>query len=163
MAIDKKRKEEIVDKIKSIIDEANTVVFANFHGLGVATETEMRNSLREQDVKYLVAKKTLIKRAFAESDISGELPDLLGEVSIATSVDEISPARAIYEFHKENPDTLNILGGVFEGEYRDVNFMTEIASIPSQEVLYGKFVNVINSPIQGLVVALDAIAKKKEA
>ena len=39
--------------------------------------------------------------------------------------------------------------------------MTVIASIPPVQTLYGMFVNVINSPIQGLVVALDQIGKKK--
>ena len=40
--------------------------------------------------------------------------------------------------------------------------MTVIASIPSMQVLRGMFVNVINSPIQGLVIALNAIAVKVE-
>ena len=39
--------------------------------------------------------------------------------------------------------------------------MIEIASIPSLHVLRGMFVNAINSPIQGLVVALNGIADKK--
>ena len=39
--------------------------------------------------------------------------------------------------------------------------MTEIASIPTLQVLRGVFVNVINSPIQGLVLGLNAIAEKK--
>ena len=39
--------------------------------------------------------------------------------------------------------------------------MMAIALIPSQQTLYAQFVNVINSPIQGLVMALDAVAKKK--
>jgi ribosomal protein L10 len=41
--------------------------------------------------------------------------------------------------------------------------MTEIATIPSKHTLYAQFVNVINSPIQGLAVSLSKIAEKKEA
>ncbi len=41
--------------------------------------------------------------------------------------------------------------------------MMEIATIPSRETLLGMFVNVINSPIQGFVVALNSIAEKKTA
>ena len=40
--------------------------------------------------------------------------------------------------------------------------MEAIAAIPSQKVLYAQFVNIINSPIQGLVLALNAIAEKKQ-
>ena len=39
--------------------------------------------------------------------------------------------------------------------------MIEIAKIPGLEVLRGKFVNIINSPIQRFAVALSEIAKKK--
>jgi hypothetical protein len=41
--------------------------------------------------------------------------------------------------------------------------MTAIATIPPVPVLRGMFVNVINSPIQGLVIALDQIREKKAA
>ena len=39
--------------------------------------------------------------------------------------------------------------------------MIALATIPPLPVLRGMFVNVINSPIQGLVMALDQISKKK--
>ena len=45
----------------------------------------------------------------------------------------------------------------------DKDQMTVIASIPPLPTLYGMFVNVVNSPIQGLVMALDQIGKKKTA
>ncbi len=54
-----------------------------------------------------------------------------------------------------------ILGGVFDGVYKSKEEMTEIASIPSLQTLRGMFVNVINSPIQGLAVSLNQIAEKK--
>jgi ribosomal protein L10 len=39
--------------------------------------------------------------------------------------------------------------------------MMEIAMIPSREVLYAQFVNLINTPIQQFAVVLDQIAKNK--
>jgi ribosomal protein L10 len=53
------------------------------------------------------------------------------------------------------------LGGVFEGRYMTRDEIVNIASIPPMNTLLGMFVNVINSPIQGLVIALDQIAKKQ--
>ncbi len=41
--------------------------------------------------------------------------------------------------------------------------MTAIATIPPVPVLRGMFVNVINSPIQGLVIALDKVREQKAA
>jgi ribosomal protein L10 len=56
-----------------------------------------------------------------------------------------------------------MVGGVFEGRFMDKSEITAIATIPATPVLRGMFVNVINSPIQGLVLALNAIAEKKSA
>lgn len=102
--------------------------------------------------------------------IEGEMPALEGEIAIAYSQsadeagdDQLAPAKGVYDFAKKNPELLKIVGGVFEGKYMDAKEMMSVATIPGREVLLGMLVNVINSPIQGLVMALDAIAKKQEA
>jgi len=161
MAISKEKKKEIFDDIKSIIEKSKSVVFVNFHGLGVGETTELRRKLKGDDSGYFVAKKTLIKKVLEEIKPEGELPELNGELSLAYSEDLTAPARGVYEFQKNKEDKISILGGIFEGKYMDKVAMTGIASIPSTPVLYGQFVNVINSPIQGLVIALNKIAEKK--
>jgi large subunit ribosomal protein L10 len=120
----------------------------------------MRSKFRGEGVGYFVAKKTLIKRAF-DGAFEGELPTLDGEVAVAYSSDLIAPAQNVREFEKKFADNISILGGVFEGVYKSKEEMTEIASIPPLQVLRGMFVNVINSPIQGLVIGLNAIAEKR--
>lgn len=163
MAISKDKKVEILGKLKEATDKSNTMVFVNFHALPVALTTEIRKSLREAGVGYFVAKKTLIKKAFGEKGFGGNIPELPGEIAVAYGEDQVAPAKGIYDYQKKNPELLKIVGGVFEGKFVDAQMMTAIAAIPPREVLYGMFVNVINSPIQGLVMALDQIAKKKEA
>ena len=67
----------------------------------------------------------------------------------------------MYEFGKKLKGALALLGGVFEDTFLTAEKMTAIATIPPMIVLRGMFVNVLNSPIQGLVVALDKISKQK--
>ena len=93
--------------------------------------------------------------------VSGTMPALEGEVALAYGKDIVAPAREIYAFQKEYKDTIKIIGGVFEGAFADKDLMISIAAIPPLKTLYGMFANVINSPIQGLVIGLNEIAKKK--
>ena len=162
MAITKDKKKEILEKLKNVSGK-ESVVFVNFHGLPVSETTEMRGELREKEVNYFVAKKTLVKKAFSDSDIKGDLPELEGELAIAYSDDPTSAAREVYSFQKKFDDQVSILGGVFENKYLSKTEMEEIALIPSLDILRGMFVNVINSPIQGFVLGLNAIAESKEA
>ena len=161
MPISKSKKKEIIEKVSDFMKDAKSVVFFNFKGFNVKNTIEMRRKLRESKVGYMVAKKTLAKRVFDDVKITGEMPKISGETAMAYSVDLIAPAREVYNFQKKYKENLSIVGGIFDGKYMTKEEMMAIALIPSQQTLYAQFVNVINSPIQGLVMALDAIAKKK--
>ncbi len=163
MAIIKEKKKEILKKVQSAVDSSNSVVFVNFHGLGVLDTTDLRKELRNKGVAYTVAKKTLIRKALEGSKVEGEMPTINGELAIAYGEDLIAPAREVYTFQQQHKENIFILGGVFDGKYMNKEEMMEIATIPETPVLYGQFVNLINSPIQRFVVALDQIASKREA
>ena len=157
----KSKKEEIIKNLEKTIKNSNSVVFVNFHGLKVSDETNLRRLLRDQGVGYKISRKTLLARALKGKAI-GEIPELSGQVAIAYSEDQTASAREIYNFQKSHKGLLNILGGIFEGKFIGSESMTEIAMIPSREILYAKFVNLINSPIQRLAVVLDQISNKKQ-
>lgn len=162
MPITKNKKSEIYEKIKDAAQVAKSIVFVNFKGLPVADTTAMRKELREKNVKYFVAKKTITAKALDEGKFEGALPELPGEIALAWGDDLIGPAREVYAFAKKYPEKVSIVGGVFEGKFMAKADMMEIATIPSIETLHGMFVNIINSPIQRLAVVLDAVAAKKQ-
>ncbi len=160
MAITKAKKVDILARLGEVKDTADSIVFVHYKGLSVADTTTMRKELREKGVGMFVAKKTLMKRAF-DGVYTGEMPTLDGEIAVAYSADPMAPAQNMKEFSTKFKEKITIEGGVFQGVYKSKAEMIEIASIPSLHVLRGMFVNVINSPIQGFVVALNAISEKK--
>jgi len=158
--LQKSKKEEMVKNLEEAIKGSESLVFVDFHGLKVNDEVSLRRDLRNQGVNYKVSRKTLLARAL-KGKAEGQVPKLTGEVAIAYSKDQIASPREIYNFQKTHKGLLNILGGIFEGNFIDGAKMTEIAMIPSREVLYAQFVNLINSPIQRFAVVLNQIAKSK--
>jgi large subunit ribosomal protein L10 len=167
MARTKVEKKEILEKVKTIVetlgDKSGSMVFVNFHGLKVSDTMQVRRKLKGEKVGFFVAKKTLIRKALTEKNFAGSMPEFAGELGIAYGSDLIAPAREIHEFQKKHKGSISILGGIFEGKYMSKEEMTAIALIPSAKTLQAMFVNVINSPIQGFVMALDQIAQKKTA
>lgn len=161
MAITKGKKVEILTKLEKIVADASTLVFVGFKGLSVSDTTKMRRTLREKGVGYVVAKKTLMKRAFDGRAYTGTLPDMPGEVALAYSTDEMAPAQGVREFEKQFKEKLAILGGVFAHEYKTKAEMTEIASIPALPVLRGMFAQLINSPRQRFAVVLSKVSETK--
>jgi large subunit ribosomal protein L10 len=167
MPLTKSNKKEIVKNLEQAIANSSSLVFVNFHGLKVADETQLRRDLEAEGVSYKVSRKTLLTRALS-GKAKGEVPTLDGEVAIAyssvsgtESKDETVAPREIYNFQKTHKGFLNILGGIFEGKFMDSAGMTELSMIPSREVLYAQFVNLINSPLQRLAVVMGEVAKSK--
>lgn len=161
MAITKDKKKEIVAGLEKAVAGSKSVVFVQFNKLLVKDASAIRRSLKGENVGYVVAKKSLFKRVLGGAGIKGEVPALDGELALAYGEDMLAPARSIYEFQKKLDGKVSILGGIFDGEFKSQTEMLSIASIPSLQVLRGMFVNVINSPIQRMAIALNAIAGVK--
>ena len=147
--------QEIADKIK----DAQALVLVDHRGLTVAQDTELRKKLREEGVSYKVYKNTMMNFAFEGTDFA-QLKDLLnGPSAMAVSAtDPAAPARVLYEFAKK-AKALEIKGGVIEGKFYDAEAMTEIATIPSREVLLSRLLGSMQSPIANLARVLNQIAE----
>ena len=164
MAITKQKKAEILESLKGALASAASGVFVSFKRLTVAEVNALRAELKKDNVKYTVAKKTLLKRALAERGIEGDMPDMPGEMAFAylASGDDITaPARGLNVFVKKYKEKLGFLGGFIEGKYLSLAEIKSVADIPPTLVLRGMFANVINSPIQRFAVALGEVAKIK--
>lgn len=150
----------MITELEGAIKGSESLVFVNFHGLKVNDETVLRRDLRKEGVNYKVSRKTLLARALA-GKAEGEIPELAGEVAIAYSEDQTAAPREIYNFQKTHKGILSILGGIFNGKFVDGAYMTEIATIPSKEVLLSKLAFLFKSPMQRLALAMSEVAKKK--
>lgn len=155
-------KQPVVSEIAELLNGAQTAVVVDYRGLTVAQDTELRKTLREAGVTYKVYKNTMIRRAAEGTDFAALDPTLEGPTAIAVSKeDATAPARILAEFAKK-ADKLEIKGGIVEGTYYDAKGMQTIATIPSREVLLGRLLGSMQSPITNFARVLKQIAEKGE-
>ena len=153
-------KQPIVAAIAEDIKDAQSIVLVDYRGLTVAQDTELRKQLREAGVIYKVCKNTMMKRAFEGTEFAGLDEFLEGPSAIAISKDDATaPARIICNFAKE-ADKLELKAGVVEGTVYDVAGLTELAQIPSREVLLSRLLGSMQSPITNFARVIKQIAEK---
>ena len=156
-------KQPIVDEISELLNGAATAVVVDYRGLTVEQDTQLRKQLREAGVTYKVYKNTLIKRATEGTDFAALDPNLEGPTALAVSkTDATAPARILAEFARK-ADKLEIKAGIVEGTYYDAKGMNVIATIPSREILLGKLLGSIQSPITNFARVLNQIAEANGA
>lgn len=164
MAITKQKKATILSQLGDVMKQTASGVFVSFKGLTVSEVNELRAELKKESVKYQVVKKTLLKRALNDKNLSGDMPSLDGEVAfayLADGDDLTAPARALQSFVKKFKEKLAFLGGFIDGKYLSQDETKVVALIPGVQTLRGMFANVINSPRARFAVALSEVAKTK--
>jgi len=156
-------KEPIVNEIIDNLDGAQAAVLADYRGLTVEQDTQLRKQMREAGVVYKVYKNTLIKRAIKGTAFESLSVDLDGPTAIAISkTDATAPAKILYNFAK-TAEALELKSGVVDGTYYDKNNIGTIATIPSREELLSKLLGSIQSPITNFARVIKQIAEKNEA
>lgn len=153
-------KKQLVSELATAFKSAQTLVVADYRGLTVAEDTELRAEMRKQGVTYKVVKNTMATLAAKEAGIEGLESVFMGPTAIAYSdTDPVAPAKVLKDFSKKFK-ALEIKGGATEGAAVDLSTIERLASIPSKETLLTQLVFTLNAPITGLARALNEIAKK---
>jgi large subunit ribosomal protein L10 len=131
--------------------------------LNVSEVTELRKQLREAGVEFKVYKNTMIRRATAETDLTGIDEFLTGPTAVAFSnEDVIAPAKVLYKFAKDHKD-LEIKTGIIEGKVATVDQINALAELPSREGLLSMLLSVLQAPIRNIALAVKAVAEQKES
>lgn len=159
----KSQKAVILQNLEDKLAKMKAAVMFNFSGIEVKELNKLREKCREEGIDYLVAKKTLLKKALEDQDLKAvaekEFP---GEIATLFSYgDEVAPARILADFAKEQ-EKIQFAGGIFEGQYIDAAKVKELSKIPSRQVLLGKLVGCIANPMSGIARVLNAIKESKE-
>ena len=106
----KQQKQAMLDSVKNKVANSTSAVFCVFNKLTVNDDHHLRAESKKNDVSYEVAKKTLLQKSLAESQISdAEIENARGNIGVAASSDEVASAKLIYNFAKDKED-FKILG-----------------------------------------------------
>jgi len=154
---------EEVKKIKAYLEEAKSIVLVDYKGINIEEVDELRNRMRNSDVKYFVSKNTFIKIALHEMGITELDKYLVGSTAVAVATDEVSPARELANFKKEvtkDKEYPNFKAGFVGGEFMNVDQLATLADLPTKEQLISMVLQGFNAPINGFVGTLQAIIKK---
>ena len=155
----KGKKEEELNQLKKDLAEAKNLIIAQFKGITVAQDTELRSKLRATNSKYRVVKNTLAKLAAKGTPAEKLAEALKGSTSIAyNNTDPVALAKALTAYAKANP-VFVFKTGMVEGRVVNLSDLNAIASLPSKEELIAKLLFLLNAPAQRIAVATSGVAR----
>ncbi len=156
------RKEDkaiLIDTIKDILARYSCVYLTSTAALNAEKTTELRRAAFNADVKMVVVKNTLLKKAMEQSDVdySGLYPALVGNTTLMLSNTGNAPAKLIKEFRNKK-ETQPALKAAFVEEtvYMGEENLSTLVAIKSKNELIADVVALLQSPAKNVVSALQS-------
>lgn len=155
----KGKKEEELNQLKKDLNDAKNLFVAQFQGMTVAQDTELRQKVRGANSKYRVVKNTLARIAAQGTPAENVAKSFDGSTAIAyNNTEPVVLAKTLTAYAKANP-LFMFKAGLVEGRVVNVTDIANIAAMPSKEELIAKLLFLINSPAQRLAVAMNGVAR----
>ena len=143
--MDRAAKRELISTLHDELKSTGVVVVAHNTGMVAAQSADFRKRVKEAGGSVKVAKNTLAKLAFKDTD-ADKLTDLMkGPTILAFSKDPIAAAKAAVTYAKGN-DKLVILGGAMGKTILDAKGVKALAELPSLDELRAKIIGLLNAP-----------------
>ncbi len=170
--ITKAKKETSIAELKTMVDGAAVVLFADYMGLTVSKAGDLRKQLKDNGAQMRVIKNTLARKTF--QDLSGaEIPDDFwqGPLAVVTGNDAVLTTKTLLAFLKE-AEVGSVKAGIAEGAFVNKAYVEKLSRMPSREENLARILGALKSPVskvhsqlrwpmQKLVLTLKAVGEKK--
>jgi large subunit ribosomal protein L10 len=155
--VNRDQKAAVIEEVAGQLREAQAVYAVDYRGTSVPQAAELRTRLRDADTRFRVVKNTLTERAAdaAGADVLKQYLD--GPTALVfVGGDAAVAAKALADFRRAS-GLLQFKGGWMGGEVLSAEQIDAIARLPSRDVLYGRLVGMVASPLTGLASAMDGL------
>ncbi|MCD4729625.1 MAG: 50S ribosomal protein L10 [Bacteroidales bacterium] len=154
----KEEKNQLIDSITEQLNSNKTIYFADTSGLNAEDTSDLRRLCFKQDIKLVVVKNTLLKKAMekSEKDLEELYEALKGQTSLMFSEAGNAPAKLIKVFRKkaEKPS----LKGAYveEVSYLGDDQLEILVNIKSKNELIADVIVLLQSPAKNVISGLQS-------
>ena len=157
MPISRERKQELVSDYVDMLKECDGFIIVKTQGLSVSQIQGLRNTIREQNGQYIVAKNTLMRKALETADWIVPNDLLVGPIAIIFGRDNMPGVSKALLKHIEDQDfaeKMQVTGGIMTGDLLDAQQVDAISKLPTLDELRSQLAGLVISPAQGVVNVL---------
>jgi len=152
----KEQKYEQSLELRDGLADVTTLFLLENEGLNVNDVNVLRSQVRKMEATYKVVKNTVVRLAVEGTEMEGITPFLSGPKVLAyTSGDGVALAKVLKTFIKDHPE-LSFRHAYLEGQILEAEDAVKVADMPSRDELIARLLQMLQSPIRRLAVALNA-------
>ncbi len=153
-------KQHMMDEVEAHIKERPNIFITNYMGLSTSELESLRRDMRKSSANFFVVKNSLTKKVLQKLKLDDAAALVDGGVGLGLAGDDfIAASKILVKFAKEH-SMLKIKAAVLDGKLVSEKVVSDIASLPSREIVLAWVVGTIQAPIAGFVRVLAGVLRK---
>lgn len=151
-------KQVIINNLKEQIDSYDHFYLTDIAGLNAEDTSALRRLCFKQDVKLVVVKNTLLRKALESSDKNNEeiYDALKGNTTVMFTANGNAPAKLIKEFTKTHKKPVLKAAYVEESVYMGADQLETLVAVKSKNELIADVVALLQSPMKTVLGQLQS-------
>ena len=160
MALSIEDKKKIVSDVNELANNASSLVLADARGLKVSEANQLRSEGFKSNVKFRVAKNTLVKLGLKGTSYEGVDEYLDGPTMLAFSYEEPGAAAKILKSFAKKNENLNIKGLSIDGKHFEAAEINKLANLPTFIDAISKFAGLLKAPLGKIASLINEVPSK---
>ncbi len=165
--MDRTGKETLASDLKSKLEKSVITLFADYKGLKSTEADALRRALRAKQAEVKILKnnigRLISKDGSMGEDVKGLMDRVVGPTLVTFAYgDPAATAKVLNDFAKQH-EALKIKESLLGKTLLLPADVTQLAELPSRDVLLAMLLGVLNGSARSFVYVLDQYAKKKGA
>jgi|TARA_B100001750_G_C15491608_1_gene591616 large subunit ribosomal protein L10 len=156
----RKEKVDRVKEIEALFSEASALVLAEYRGLTVSQQMQLRRSLTKAGASFNVIKMSLARRAAENIGFDNIVDFLKGPTGVTVIEEDPVEAAKVLKNFSDDYEFFVVKGGRMGDEEITVDKFETLATIDSKEVLLAKIAGGLNAPLNKLFGLGKALINK---
>ena len=161
----KEDKGKVIKNLAETLGQYSNVYLTDIESLDAEETSKLRRECFKQEIKLIVVKNTLLKKAMESVDTDySELYDVLkGNTAVMFANIANAPARLIKDFTKntKGEGKPHLKGAYVQEGFYKAGDLDVLAMIKSKEELIGDVIGLLQSPMKNLISALQSNGGQK--
>jgi len=160
----REEKNQTIETLSQQLNESANFYLTNIGDLNSDITSELRRMCYKNQIKLLVVKNTILRKAMEKSDkdLDALFDTLKGPTSIMFTEVSNAPAKLIKEFRKKFKAEKPLLKGAYveESHYIGENQLDALENIKSKNEVIADIIALLQSPAKNVISALQSGGQK---
>ena len=163
----------VVRDMEKKLSGVEMVVVARMDRVPAQHVNQLRQALNGHEASFFVVKNSLCRKVLHDLGWSGLEKNLEGTCGISPVRGDVGVVCKLLATFSRDHEGFVLKGGIFKGQILEQKDLSDLARLPSREVLLSQLAGIVQSPIRklafilqgpvrSLVMTLAALKQKKE-